>query len=109
MTKYRNSGEGLREETGQRKRQKVSNVWDCSKLKQKEKSMQCFCCKTKLAYYSSMTSVLKHLNRKHPVHGADTKEDNINVSINVSLLLGYLSLELPTHLPSDVRLMMRNL
>ncbi|XP_059208582.1 E3 SUMO-protein ligase ZBED1-like [Centropristis striata] len=53
------------EETA-RKRQKVSKVWDHFKLKKTENLVQCVYCKIELAYHNSTSSMLQHLNRKHP-------------------------------------------
>ena len=47
-------------------------------------------CKTKLTYHNSTMSMLQHLSRKHPVHGADTAQGNVNVSISISIVPDYL-------------------
>lgn len=52
--------------TGLRKRQKV---WDHFKLKQKENSVQLVYCNLNYLNTSTTTSMLQHLNRKHPVQG----------------------------------------
>ena len=52
----------------QRKRQKVSKVWDHYTLKRKENAVQCVHCKAELAFHNSTSSMLQHLKRKHPVH-----------------------------------------
>jgi len=70
----RENSEGTREETGgNRKRQKLSKVWDHFKLKKNENSVECVYCKTVLAYHNSTSSMLQHLNRKHPVYAASSK------------------------------------
>ncbi|XP_026179139.1 interferon-induced protein 44-like isoform X4 [Mastacembelus armatus] len=62
-----------------RKRQKMSKVWDHFKLKKDDNTVQCLHCKAELAYHNNTSSMLQHLNRKHPVvnqsgspSGADT-------------------------------------
>ncbi|ROI73790.1 Zinc finger BED domain-containing protein 1 [Anabarilius grahami] len=37
-------------------------------LKKEENKVQCVYCKVDLAYHSSTTSMIQHLNRKHPLH-----------------------------------------
>ncbi|KAK0134110.1 Zinc finger BED domain-containing protein 1 [Merluccius polli] len=49
-----------------RKRQRVSKVWDHYILKEEENKVQCVYCKADLAYHCSTTSMIQHLNRKHP-------------------------------------------
>ncbi|KAI7790056.1 putative zinc finger BED domain-containing protein 4-like, partial [Triplophysa rosa] len=47
--------------------QKMSKVWDHFKLKSKENTVMCVHCKIELAYHNSTSSMLQHLNRKHPI------------------------------------------
>lgn len=61
---------GQKEKAPQRKRQKVSKVWEHYKLKAKKNTVQCLYCKAELAYYNSTTSMLQHLSRKHPLYAS---------------------------------------
>lgn len=61
-----NSGDEQREETNRRKRLKMSKVWDHFILK--ENVVACVHCKIELAYHNSTSSMLQHLNRKHPLY-----------------------------------------
>uniref|UniRef100_A0A8C5N3T4 BED-type domain-containing protein n=1 Tax=Gouania willdenowi TaxID=441366 RepID=A0A8C5N3T4_GOUWI len=48
------------------KRQKMSKVWNHFTLRKADNMVQCIYCKTDLAYHNSTSSMLQHLNRKHP-------------------------------------------
>ncbi|CAJ1065719.1 E3 SUMO-protein ligase ZBED1-like [Xyrichtys novacula] len=50
----------------QKKRQKMSKVWDHYTLRRKENAVQCVHCKADLAFHNSTSSMLQHLKRKHP-------------------------------------------
>ncbi|XP_040275761.1 E3 SUMO-protein ligase ZBED1-like [Bufo bufo] len=78
------AAEGRSEETGQRKRHRVSKVWDHFKLRKKEKSVQCVYCKSELAYHNSTTSMLQHLNRKHPVYACTSSPSGLDPSTSQS-------------------------
>ena len=62
-------------QTGRRKQQRMSKVWDHFTLNINEKTVVCPHCKTELAYHSSTTSMLQHLNRKHPFYSADRRPE----------------------------------
>ncbi|XDV36787.1 hypothetical protein PO909_006510 [Leuciscus waleckii] len=50
------------------KRQKLSKVWDHYTLNKEENKVQCLYCKIELAYHNSTSSMIQHLNRRHPLH-----------------------------------------
>uniref|UniRef100_A0A8C5NCM1 BED-type domain-containing protein n=1 Tax=Gouania willdenowi TaxID=441366 RepID=A0A8C5NCM1_GOUWI len=62
--------EGDERQGEQRKRRKLSKVWDHYKLKREQNTVQCVYCKTELAYHNSTTSMLQHLSRKHPLYAS---------------------------------------
>ncbi|CAL8269497.1 unnamed protein product, partial [Arctogadus glacialis] len=62
-------------QTGKRKRQRMSKVWDNFTLRTNEKTVVCVHCKTELAYHSSTTSMLQHLEKKHPFYSADRRPE----------------------------------
>ncbi|XP_037118152.1 E3 SUMO-protein ligase ZBED1-like [Syngnathus acus] len=49
-----------------RKKQKMSKVWDHFRLKEYN-IVQCDHCQAELAFHSSTSTMISHLNRKHPV------------------------------------------
>ncbi|XP_048873834.1 uncharacterized protein LOC125745236 isoform X2 [Brienomyrus brachyistius] len=74
MEEYRENSGG-----SQRKRRKMSKVWDHFKQKKSENTVQCVHCKTELAFHNSTTSMIQHLNRKHPVY-ASSPQSGTNTS-----------------------------
>ena len=50
------------------KRQKLSKVWDHYTLNKEENKVQCLYCKIELAYHNSTSSMIQHLNRRHPLY-----------------------------------------
>lgn len=56
------------EDKGNKKRQKMSKVWEHFKLDIKANTVTCIHCKTALAYHNSTSSMLQHLHRRHPVY-----------------------------------------
>nr|XP_054590206.1 E3 SUMO-protein ligase ZBED1-like [Nothobranchius furzeri] len=64
---------------GNRKRQKLSKVWDHFTLKSKE-NVVCKHCKVELAYHNSTSSMLQHLLRKHPTEGMSGRAETSKTS-----------------------------
>ncbi|KAG1955353.1 zinc finger BED domain-containing protein [Pimephales promelas] len=48
--------------------QKLSKVWDHYTLNKEDNKVQCLYCKIELAYHNSTSSMIQHLNRRHPFH-----------------------------------------
>lgn len=66
MAEARRNSDDETEEKGDKKRQKMSKVWEHFRLKRKENTVTCISCNTALAYHNSTSSMLQHLRRKHP-------------------------------------------
>uniref|UniRef100_A0A3Q2YJJ4 Zinc finger BED domain-containing protein 4-like n=2 Tax=Hippocampus comes TaxID=109280 RepID=A0A3Q2YJJ4_HIPCM len=64
-----------------RKKQKMSKVWDHFRLKQYN-IVQCDHCHAELAFHSSTSTMISHLNRKHPVVvSSSTSFDDTSTSL----------------------------
>ena len=50
-----------------RKSQRMSKVWDHFTIKREDNKVQHVYCKAELAYHNSTSTMIQHLNRKHPV------------------------------------------
>uniref|UniRef100_A0A1A7WKA9 BED-type domain-containing protein n=1 Tax=Iconisemion striatum TaxID=60296 RepID=A0A1A7WKA9_9TELE len=68
---------------GNRKRQKLSKVWDHFTLKYKENAVVCKHCKVELAYHNSTSSMLQHLSRTHPTEGMSGRAETSKTSQTV--------------------------
>ncbi|KAL7841018.1 hypothetical protein SRHO_G00247090 [Serrasalmus rhombeus] len=74
MEAARGNGENVREEKRNRKRQKMSKVWEHFRLDSKNNTVTCTRCNIVLAYHNSTSSMLHHLGRGHPGwSGAETR------------------------------------
>ncbi|KAM8766859.1 E3 SUMO-protein ligase ZBED1-like [Acanthopagrus schlegelii] len=56
------------QDKGTKKRQKMSKVWEHFKLDTGGNTVTCIHCKTALAFHNSTSSMLQHLQRRHPVY-----------------------------------------